>query len=92
MFSFFLKGGPVMWPLLITSIITLTVVVERFIFLLRERAMRQPRIIEKIFNEVEAGNIEQAILLGDKSSFGLYLRFAYGAWCDWSAVEFDSWA
>ena len=67
MFSFFLKGGPVMWPLLITSIITLTVVVERFLFLLHERAMRQPKIVEKIFTEVEAGNIEKAILLGDQS-------------------------
>ena len=67
MFSFFLKGGPVMWPLLITSIITITVVVERLLFLLHERAMRQPKIVENIFTEVEAGNIEKAILLGGQS-------------------------
>ena len=67
-----------MWPLLITSIITLTVVIERFIFLLRERAMRQPKIIEKIFNEVEVGNIEQAILLGDKSKDFVVTTLVYG--------------
>jgi len=78
MFSFFLKGGPVMWPLLITSIITLTVVVERFLFLLHERAMRQPKIVEKIFTEVEAGNIEKAILLGDQSKDFVVNTLVYG--------------
>ena len=78
MFSFFLKGGPVMWPLLITSIITLTVVVERVLFLLREHAMRQPKVIEKIFTEVEAGKIEQAILLGDQSKDFVVNTLVYG--------------
>ena len=67
-----------MWPLLITSIITLTVVVERVLFLLHERAMRQPKIIEKIFTEVEAGRIEQAILLGDKSKDFVVNTLCYG--------------
>ena len=78
MFSFFLKGGPVMWPLLITSIITLTVVVERILFLLHERAMREPKVIEKIFTEVEAGNIEKAILLGDQSKDFVVNTLCYG--------------
>jgi biopolymer transport protein ExbB len=78
MFSFFLKGGPVMWPLLVTSVITLTVVIERFLFLLRERAMRQPQIIEKIFTEIEAGNIEKAILLGDQSKDFVVNTLVYG--------------
>ena len=47
MFNFFLKGGPVMWPLLITSVITLTVVVERFLFLLHERPLGNPKSLRR---------------------------------------------
>jgi biopolymer transport protein ExbB len=77
-FNLFLKGGPVMWPLLVTSVITLTVVIERFLFLLRERAMRQPEVIGRIFTEVEAGNVEQAIQLGDKSQDYVAVTLIYG--------------
>ena len=36
MISIFLKGGPVMWPLLAASLVTLTVFFERLAFTLRE--------------------------------------------------------
>ncbi len=78
MFSFFLKGGPVMWPLLITSVITLTVVVERFLFLFRERQLRQPDTVAKIFTEVESGRIEEAIRLGEQSKNFVANTLVYG--------------
>ena len=40
MLELFLKGGPIMWPLLVLSIVTLTVVLERLVFIAREKARR----------------------------------------------------
>jgi biopolymer transport protein ExbB len=40
--DWFVRGGPVMWPLLLLSLLGLTVVVERALFWLRERR-REPR-------------------------------------------------
>ncbi len=60
MISIFLKGGPMMWPLLLTSLVALTVVFERLIFLFRERLHRQPRVVEEIFAAVERGDLKAA--------------------------------
>jgi biopolymer transport protein ExbB len=60
MISIFLKGGPMMWPLLLTSVVALTVVFERLIFLIRERVNRQPQVVEAIFAAVERGDLEAA--------------------------------
>src|SRR5262249_36316740 len=38
----FKKGGPIMWPLLLASILALGTVIERVLFLLRERVRRDP--------------------------------------------------
>jgi biopolymer transport protein ExbB len=60
MISIFLKGGPMMWPLLLTSLVALTVVFERLTFLIRERVNRQPRVVEDIFAAVERGDLDAA--------------------------------
>jgi biopolymer transport protein ExbB len=60
MISIFLKGGPMMWPLLLTSLVALTVVFERLIFLIRDRLNRQPRMVEEIFTAVERGDMGAA--------------------------------
>ena len=78
MFSFFLKGGPVMWPLLVTSITAVSVVVERMLFLLREKKLRQPEVVEKIFSHVESGNIEAAIRAGEGSKDSVVVTLVYG--------------
>ena len=49
-----------MWPLLLTSIVALTVVFERLIFVIRERMSRQRGLVERIFNAVEQGELEAA--------------------------------
>jgi biopolymer transport protein ExbB len=78
MFNFFLKGGPMMWPLLITSITALSVVIERILFLLREKRLRQPEIVEKMFSHVESGNIEAAISSGERSKDFVVVTLVYG--------------
>jgi biopolymer transport protein ExbB len=64
----FVHGGPIMWPILIVSFLAVTVVVERTLFLIRERSTRQEEVVEKILEHVENGEIESAVTLGKKSS------------------------
>jgi biopolymer transport protein ExbB len=61
MFDLFLKGGPVMWPLLITSLTAFSVVIERSLFLLRTKMSRRPDIVKSILVDVQHGNIDKAI-------------------------------
>jgi biopolymer transport protein ExbB len=63
----FTHGGPIMWPILIVSFLAVTVVVERSIFLFRESRTREPDVVEKMLDHVEAGDTESAVSLGKKS-------------------------
>lgn len=63
----FSHGGPIMWPILIVSFLAVTVVVERTIFLIRENSTREPEVVEKMFDYVEAHDTESAVALGKKS-------------------------
>lgn len=63
----FTHGGPIMWPILIVSFLAVTVVVERSIFLFRESRTRQPDVVEKMLEHVEAGDTATAVSLGQKS-------------------------
>jgi biopolymer transport protein ExbB len=59
-FETFEKGGPVMWPLLLTLIAALAVVFERTLWWLGERKKRDADRLEQLFAAVESGNIEHA--------------------------------
>ena len=67
MIEIFLKGGPMMWPLLATSIVALTVVFERVFFTLRERSQRDPATVARIFEESERGDFLAAQHIGARS-------------------------
>lgn len=64
MITMFLKGGPIMWPLLITSIIALTFVIERVWFIAREKFRRQPEVVADMLHAVERGNLAGALQCG----------------------------
>jgi len=68
MLQIFLKGGPVMWPLLLTSIIAITVVLERLFFVLGEKARRNEDAVDAVFASAESGDYEQAIQAGQGSN------------------------
>lgn len=68
MIQLFLKGGPVMWPLLLTSITALAVVMERILFLIGESRRRDPEALDKILTLVEAGKSDEAASVGGSSS------------------------
>ena len=68
MFELFQKGGPIMWPILVLSVITMGVVVERIIFILREIKRRDKSVVHQIFESVQHGKFEEAIKAGKNST------------------------
>jgi biopolymer transport protein ExbB len=56
----FRKGGPVMWPILVVSIVALTVVLERCIWWGGRWFRRDPKRIEKVFTAIENGDNAEA--------------------------------
>ena len=56
-----------MWPLLLTSIIAISVVLERLFFIVKEGARRDPDAVERIFSEVEGGEYDRAAAFSRES-------------------------
>src|SRR5476651_155877 len=63
----FKHGGPIMWPILLVSFLLITVAVERVIFIFRENGRRQPDVVDKMLEKVEANDVEGALQLGKNS-------------------------
>jgi biopolymer transport protein ExbB len=63
----FIKGGPIMWPMLAVSVAALAVVLERLIFLFNEQRRRDPKRILSFFGLVARGEIDEAIALARTS-------------------------
>lgn len=55
------KGGPIMWPLILTSLTAMTVVIERCFFIVGEKKRRNEKAVEDVLNLVEKGEIQRAI-------------------------------
>ena len=56
----FRKGGPIMWPILLVSIVGLTVVIERIFWWGGRWFRRDPKRIEKVFTAIEVGDVTEA--------------------------------
>lgn len=63
----FLKGGPIMWPILIVSIVALATVLERLVFIAAEKARRDPGAVRNIFGRIEHGDHDGAVGVGAAS-------------------------
>ena len=68
MLDFFVKGGPVMYPLLVCSLAALTVIIERAIFWVRERRNRDQNLVDKILEHAEHDDYNEAARLGSGSN------------------------
>jgi biopolymer transport protein ExbB len=64
----FKHGGYIMWPILLVSFLMITVAVERVIFIFRENARRNPDLVDKMLERVEANDVNGAVEMGKKSS------------------------
>ncbi|MBN2060173.1 MAG: MotA/TolQ/ExbB proton channel family protein, partial [Deltaproteobacteria bacterium] len=58
MYEFFIKGGPVMYPLLVCSIISLTVIIERALFWIREDMRRNQSLVDDVLELCRKGDWE----------------------------------
>lgn len=58
--DFFIKGGPIMWPILATSIVAVTVLLERIVWWTRQSNMRESSKVEKVFTAIESGDVKGA--------------------------------
>lgn len=74
----FQKGGPIMWPLLVTSIIAMSVVIERILFIIQERKRRRAYVVDKILSAVEEGDLGLAIEAGRDSEDFVARTLIYG--------------
>lgn len=63
-----------MWPLLLTSLVAFTVVVERLIFIVRERARRAPEAVGAILTAAERGDVSAALAAGERGSGDFVVR------------------
>src|SRR5208283_4933702 len=65
--QFFLKGGPVMWPILISALVAVAVVGERAFWWLRERGRRDPEKLEQVLAALENSDLAAATRLAHGS-------------------------
>src|SRR5271156_6600650 len=59
-FQFFVKGGPIMWPILVSAIVAVAVVGERAFWWWRESQRRDPQKMEQLLAALENGGVEEA--------------------------------
>lgn len=62
MFNFFLKGGPLMWPILLCSVISITIILERLYHFYRTRT-RIPNIFSRVKGLLRDGRLDEALKL-----------------------------
>jgi biopolymer transport protein ExbB len=67
MIKIFYDGGPIMWPLLLCSIICVATVLERAYFIIREQTRRRPAVVEEMLRLVEHRDPARAIQAGQRS-------------------------
>ncbi len=64
----FLKGGPVMYPILLVSLIAGTVILERVFWWLRERSRKRTATLNRVYDAIQEGDVEKASRLAEDSS------------------------
>ena len=71
--DYFLKGGPIMWPILAAFLAALTVFLQRAVWWLHLQIRAQPKILDQSFEAITAGNFDRALRLTDQAQ-DPYLR------------------
>ena len=76
--EWFKMGGPVMWPLLVASVVALAVVIERLLFIMSELDSRDPALVGLILSHTESGDVKKAIEVGRSSKDFVARTLSYG--------------
>ncbi len=67
-----------MWPLILTSVVSLAVVLERLFFIAQVALKREPKVVENILAHAERNEIDEALEAGQKSSDFVASVLTYG--------------
>jgi len=67
MFDLFLKGGPLMWPILLCSIVSITIILERSYCFYRART-KIPNIPSRVRGLLKDGKTEEALSFCEETS------------------------
>ena len=73
----FKKGGPIMWPLLLASVLALGTVMDRIFFLVYEKQNRDRKALALFFEAVGQDDLERAALIGETSKFYVVRTLGY---------------
>src|SRR5271154_2192364 len=65
--QFFLKGGPVMWPILVSAFVAVAVVGERAFWWWREGRKRDPSKLEQVLAALENHDVANATKISEAS-------------------------
>jgi biopolymer transport protein ExbB len=65
--EFFSKGGPVMWPILISAFVAVAVVGERAFWWMREGQRRDPKKLEEVLAALENADVATATKISEGS-------------------------
>src|SRR6202142_777031 len=76
--EFFLKGGPVMWPILISALVAVAVVGERTFWWLRESRKRDPQKLEQLLGALENGDVAAAKKVSEGSEDAVIRMIRHG--------------
>ena len=76
--GYFKKGGPIMYPLLCVSILALSVVLERLVFLAREKKTRDTEVVDEILARIQDADVPGAVRAGSKSRDFVARALIYG--------------
>lgn len=76
--GYFKQGGPIMYPLLMVSILALSVVMERLVFLAREKKFRDGEVVDEILSRVQNADVAGAVRAGSKSQDFVARALIYG--------------
>jgi len=76
--EYFQKGGPIMWPILVTALVAVAVVGERTFWWWRESLRRDPETLEKLLGALENGDFGEAVRLSTDSPDPLIRTIYHG--------------
>jgi biopolymer transport protein ExbB len=65
--EFFMKGGPVMWPILLCAVVAVAVVGERSFWWWRESRRREPEKLERLLTALENSDVAAATQIAERS-------------------------
>src|SRR5712671_2030165 len=66
--SFFLKGGPIMWPILVCAVAAVAVVGERMIWWWQSARQRDHDGLMKVMDALQRGDVQEAGTLAKGSN------------------------